>query len=85
VGISRQFEYRDIHGDGIVTARERCTEGQHVFKVSDASVLSYNTLAMAVTMIFGIARHEKHFKTRRLGNWTCFRFEVRSFVLNWAH
>jgi hypothetical protein len=59
-------EYRDIHGDGIVTARERCAVGQHVFKVSDASVLFYNTLVMAVTMILGIVRHEEHFKTRRL-------------------
>jgi hypothetical protein len=78
-------EYRDIHGDGIVTARERCTEGQHVFKVSDASVLSYNILATAITVILGIVRYEEHFKTRRLGNLTCFRFEVRSFILNWAH
>ena len=73
-------EYRDIHGGGIVTARERFAEGQHVFKVSDASVLSYNTMAMVITMILGIVHHEEHFKTRRLGYWTCCRF-----ILNWAH
>lgn len=78
-------EYRDIHGDGIVTARECRTESQHGFKVSDASVLSYNTLAMAINMILSIVRHEEHFRTRRLGNWASFRFEVRSFVLSWAH
>ena len=74
-------EYRNIHEDGIVTVRERCIVGQHVFIVSNDSVLSYNTLAMAISVILGIVRHEERFKTRRLGKWTCFRFELLSFVL----
>lgn len=71
-------EYRDIHGDGIVTAREKRTENQHVFKVSDASVLFYNTLAMAISTILSIVRHDEHLRhdVQETGPLSASRYEV---------